>query len=172
MDRCHVLLIIPAFLCAHPFHVVLGLYTAYPPKATRLAIEAHNGLAPPRWMGGPFNHLGTVAAARTDGRDFKVQDWAVSSTKPGPQGLGLCLRRVICSCVQSNILFVLGQKVRPAHDGPLFSPRSHDLRHHRVRRVLASYRTIEYGVSVLALGGNATLTPLLLQDFVQQFYSK
>ncbi|CAN0521632.1 unnamed protein product, partial [Scytosiphon promiscuus] len=38
--------------------------------ATRLAIEAQNGLDPHRWLGGPFNHLGTVAAARTDGKDF------------------------------------------------------------------------------------------------------
>ncbi|CAN0246018.1 unnamed protein product, partial [Laminaria digitata] len=44
--------------------------------ATRLAIEVHNGLAPPRWQGGGFNHLGTVAAARTDGQDFGFQDWA------------------------------------------------------------------------------------------------
>lgn len=46
-------------------------------KATRLAIEPHNGLAPPRWQGGAGNHLGTVVAGRTDGRDFTGQDWAV-----------------------------------------------------------------------------------------------
>lgn len=46
-------------------------------KATRLAIEPHNGLAPPRWQGGGSNHLGTVEAGRTDGRDFTGQDWAV-----------------------------------------------------------------------------------------------
>eukprot|EP00903_Cladosiphon_okamuranus_P008890 g8510.t1 len=45
--------------------------------ATRLAIEPHNGLAPPRWQGGPGNHLGTVVAARTDQQDFTGQDWAV-----------------------------------------------------------------------------------------------
>eukprot|EP00904_Undaria_pinnatifida_P001450 jgi/Undpi1/11305/HiC_scaffold_30.g13603.m1 len=44
--------------------------------ATRLAIEGHTGLAPPRWVGGRFNHLGTVAAARTDGQDFGFRDWA------------------------------------------------------------------------------------------------
>ncbi|CAM9297315.1 unnamed protein product [Scytosiphon promiscuus] len=43
--------------------------------ATRLAIEPHNGLAPPPWQGGPYNHLGTVVAARTDGEDFTVKDW-------------------------------------------------------------------------------------------------
>lgn len=45
--------------------------------ATRLAIEPHNGLAPPRWQGGPHNHLGTVIAARTDHQAFTGQDWAV-----------------------------------------------------------------------------------------------
>lgn len=48
-----------------------------PEKATRLAIEPHNGLAPPRWQGGAHNHLGTVIAARTDHQDFTGQDWAV-----------------------------------------------------------------------------------------------
>lgn len=48
-----------------------------PAKATRLAIEPHNGLAPPRWQGGGHNHLGTVVAARTDHQDFTGQDWAV-----------------------------------------------------------------------------------------------
>lgn len=46
-------------------------------KATRLAIEPHNGLAPPPWQGGPYNHLGTIFAARTDGEDFTVMDWKV-----------------------------------------------------------------------------------------------
>ncbi|CAM9799646.1 unnamed protein product, partial [Sphacelaria rigidula] len=40
--------------------------------STRLAIEPHTGMAPPRWAGSEHNHLGTVVVARTDGRDFTV----------------------------------------------------------------------------------------------------
>lgn len=46
-------------------------------KATRLAIEPQSGRAPPSWQDGPHNHLGTVVAARTDGRNFAGEDWAV-----------------------------------------------------------------------------------------------
>ncbi|CAM9553192.1 unnamed protein product [Ectocarpus fasciculatus] len=62
-------------------HICLGGYSQIPePRnqvATRLAIEPHNGLAPPKWQGGPHNHLGTVAVARTDFKDFTVEDWRV-----------------------------------------------------------------------------------------------
>ncbi|CAM9172505.1 unnamed protein product [Pylaiella littoralis] len=61
--------------------VCVGSHSSIPEPmnqvATRLAIEPHNGLAPPRWQGGGSNHLGTVEAGRTDGRDFTGQDWAI-----------------------------------------------------------------------------------------------
>lgn len=115
-----------------------------------MAIEADNGLAPHRWLGGPFNHLGTVAAARTDGKDFSFEDWAVSSAKPWVQGLFWALSHQDCllpACGhRSCFCFV---QSRPEHDRLLFSPRSRDSRHHHVHRVLASCRTIELGVSAL-----------------------
>lgn len=159
------------FLYAHPFHAVSGSTLRIQPKATRLAIEAHNGLAPHRWLGGPFNHLGTVAAARTDGKDFSFQDWAVSLAKPWVQGLfgALSHQEYLPSACGHRSCLCLVQN-RSEHDSLLFSPRSRDSRHHRVHRVLASCRTIELGVSALipsAPHGPLCCLPQTLNIFVQ-----
>lgn len=79
-------------------------------KATRLAIEPHNGLAPPKWQGGPHNHLGTVAVARTDLRDFTVEDWRVSEV-PGAMGMHAACPAAACTMV--HVRAVLHLRVGP-----------------------------------------------------------